>query len=241
MAGRRIGAFGNLTAFSFYVTKNITTIEGGAIVTQTAELAAEVERLALHGLSLGAWQRFSDAGFKHYEVVRPGFKFNMTDVQAALGLHQLPRLDEWIDRRAELWERYDELLAELPLALPPAPQEGTRHARHLYQVLVEPEAPLTRDELLDALNERKIGTGVHYRGVHLHPYYRDRYGLAPTTSRSPPRSRSARSACRSPNVSEADQDDVVAALRELLAVSTSECPARASERLSSASRGVPHD
>ena len=90
--GRRIGAFGNLTAFSFYVTKNVTTIEGGALVTENPTLAARVEQLALHGLSLGAWQRFSDAGFKHYEVVEPGFKLNMTDVQAALGLHQLPRL-----------------------------------------------------------------------------------------------------------------------------------------------------
>ena len=101
--GRMIGAFGNLTAFSFYVTKNVTTIEGGALVSEDSGVAARVERLALHGLSLGAWQRFSDAGFKHYEVVEPGFKFNMTDVQASLGLHQLPRLDAWIDRRAELW------------------------------------------------------------------------------------------------------------------------------------------
>src|SRR5947209_15685829 len=154
--GRRIGSFGNLAAFSFYVTKNITTIEGGALVTEDPEIAAEVERLALHGLSLGAWQRFSDAGFRHYEVVRPGFKYNMTDVQAAVGLHQLGQLDEWIDRRAYLWERYDALLAELPLTTPPPPEPYSRHARHLYQVLLEDEAPLSRDQLLDALTERKI-------------------------------------------------------------------------------------
>ena len=160
------------------MTKNVTTIEGGALVTDDAELAEEVERLALHGLSLGAWQRFSDAGFRHYEVVRPGFKYNMTDVQAAVGLHQLPRLDGWIERRAELWERYDALLERLPLQTPPAPAPDTRHARHLYQVLLEPEAPVTRDELLDGLDRAaSIGTGVHYRGVHLHPYYRDTYGL----------------------------------------------------------------
>ena len=215
--GRRIGAFGNLTAFSFYVTKNITTIEGGALVTEEPELAAEVERLALHGLSLGAWQRFSDTGFRHYEVVEPGFKFNMTDVQAALGLHQLPRLDEWIERRAELWGRYDQLLEGLPLQTPPRPEPGTRHARHLYQILIEPAAPLSRDELLDSLTARKIGTGVHYRGVHLHPYYRDKYRLAPedfpgaTTI-----SDRTLSLPLSPKVSEADQDDVAAALRDLL-------------------------
>jgi dTDP-4-amino-4,6-dideoxygalactose transaminase len=215
--GRRIGDFGNLTAFSFYVTKNITTIEGGAIVAESAELAAEVERLALHGLSLGAWQRFSDTGFRHYEVVRPGFKYNMTDVQAAIGIHQLPHLEHWIAARAALWARYDQLLAGLPLQLPAPVQAGTRHARHLYQVLVEPEAPLTRDELLDALTDRKIGAGVHYRGVHLHPYYRDTYGLArgdfPVSSAISDRTLSLPLA---PNVSEADQDDVVEALVELL-------------------------
>lgn len=177
--GRRIGGHGNLSAYSFYVTKNITTAEGGALATDDPEVAAEVERLALHGLSLGAWQRFSDAGFKHYEVERPGFKFNMTDLQAAIGIHQLPRLDEWIDRRAELWETYDALLAGLPVTTPAPPEAETRHARHLYQIMVEPEAGVDRDSVLEFLNSRRIGTGVHYRAVHLHPYYRDRYGIKP--------------------------------------------------------------
>jgi dTDP-4-amino-4,6-dideoxygalactose transaminase len=215
--GKRIGSFGNLTAFSFYVTKNISTIEGGALVTEDPEIAAEVERLALHGLSLGAWQRFSDAGFRHYEVVRPGFKYNMTDVQAALGLHQLPRLDRWIDRRVELWDRYDALLATLPLQTPAPPEPATRHSRHLYQVLLEPDAPLTRDELLDALTARNIGTGVHYRGVHLHPFYRDKYGLTPEQFEvASSISERTLSLPLSPKVTEADQDDVVSALIEAL-------------------------
>lgn len=216
--GRRIGALGNVTAFSFYVTKNISTIEGGALMTDDARFAEEVERRALHGLSVGAWQRFSDAGFKHYEVVRPGYKYNMTDVQAALGLHQLPQLDAWIDARAQLWERYDELLADLPLTLPAPPDPDTRHARHLYQVMVEPGARLSRDQVLQGLTERMIGAGVHYRGVHLHPYYRDRYGLDP--GRFPVAttiSERTLSLPLSPKVSHGDQDDVVAALRELLA------------------------
>ncbi len=215
--GRRIGSFGNVTAFSFYVTKNISTIEGGAMATESAELATEVERLALHGLSLGAWQRFSDTGFRHYEVVAPGFKYNMTDVQASLGLHQLPRLDRWIDRRAQLWERYDELLAQLPLELPPPPQPGTRHARHLYQVLLDPGAPLSRDELLDGLTARRIGAGVHYRGVHLHPFYRDKYELDPAELPvASAISQRTLSLPLSPKVTEADQDDVATALTELL-------------------------
>ncbi len=215
--GRKIGSHGNLAAFSFYVTKNITTIEGGALATDDPDIAAEVERLALHGLSLGAWQRFSDTGFRHYEVVRPGYKYNMTDVQAAVGLHQLKRLDAWIDRRAELWERYDDLLGGLPLQTPPPPEPNIRHARHLYQVLLEPEAPLTRDQLLDALTDRRIGTGVHYRGVHLHPFYRDKYELRPEDFPvATAISERTLSLPLSPKVTELDQDDVVDALKALL-------------------------
>jgi dTDP-4-amino-4,6-dideoxygalactose transaminase len=215
--GRRIGAFGNLTAFSFYVTKNVTTIEGGALVTEDSALAGRVERLALHGLSLGAWQRFSDAGFRHYEVVEPGFKFNMTDIQAALGLHQLPLLGRWIDRRAELWARYDDLLAGLPVQTPPPADPDTRHARHLYQLTLDPDAPLTRDELLDQLTARRIGTGVHYRGVHLQPFYRDKYGLSPEEFPvATAISDRTLSLPLSPKVSDDDQHDVVRALVELL-------------------------
>jgi dTDP-4-amino-4,6-dideoxygalactose transaminase len=216
--GRQIGSFGNLTAYSFYVTKNITTSEGGALASADAASAEEVERLALHGLSLGAWARFSDAGFKHYEVVEPGFKFNMTDLQAAIGIHQLPKLDEWIGVRAAQWARYDELLAGLPLETPPPAGDHMRHARHLYTVLVAPGAPHTRDEVLSFLNDRKIGTGVHYRGVHLHPYYRDTLGVRPEDLPvATDVSERTLSLPFGPKVTEADQDDVVAALAEALA------------------------
>jgi dTDP-4-amino-4,6-dideoxygalactose transaminase len=212
--GTRIGSHGNLAAYSFYVTKNLTTFEGGALATPDADVAARVERLALHGLSLGAWQRYSDQGFRHYEVEEPGFKFNMTDVQAGVGIHQLAQLDGWIDRRAELWEAYDEDLAGLPLRLPEPPTGEMRHARHLYQVLVEDSARLGRDELLDALTKRKIGTGVHYRAVHLHPHYRDRYGLeAGALPVAADISARTLSLPLSPKVTDADRADVVAALR----------------------------
>lgn len=215
--GRRIGGFGNVAAFSFYVTKNISTVEGGAVVTDSAEIAEEVERLALHGLSQGAWQRFSDTGFRHYEVIRPGYKYNMTDLQAALGLCQLPCLDGWIDRRAELWQRYDELLAGLPLSTPASPEDHNRHARHLYQVMITDEAPGSRDRLVGELHARNIGTGVHYRGVHLHPYYRDRYALSrgdfPVADDISDRTLSLP---LGPQLTDRDQDDVLGALREVL-------------------------
>jgi dTDP-4-amino-4,6-dideoxygalactose transaminase len=211
--GRPIGSFGNLTAYSFYVTKNITTIEGGALATNDPAVASRVEQLALHGLSLGAWQRFSDAGFKHYDATEPGFKFNMTDVQAALGLHQLPRLDEWVARRAELAVRYAELLSGLPLALPPEPTATMVHAWHLYPVQVLEDSALGRDELLDWLTRQKIGAGVHYRAVHLHPFYRDKYGLRPEDFPvATAISERVMSLPLSPKVSFADQDDVVSAL-----------------------------
>ena len=220
--GTRIGAHGNLAAYSFYVTKNITTIEGGAIATDDPLIAAEVERLALHGLSLGAWKRFGDEGFKHYEVVQPGFKYNMTDVQAALGIHQLPKLDGWNARRAELWARYDELLAPLPVGTPPAPTADMQHARHLYLIDVDgnDEGQL-RDSVVDGLVQRKIGTGVHYRGVHLHPYYQLRYGLRPEHFPIATRmSHGTLSLPLSPKVSDRDQMDVVEALADVLGVAS---------------------
>jgi dTDP-4-amino-4,6-dideoxygalactose transaminase len=177
--GKKIGSFGNLSAFSFYATKNVTTAEGGALATDDAALAERIERLCLHGLSAGAWQRYSDAGFKHYEVVELGYKFNLTDLHAALGIHQLPRLDEWIDERARIWINYDEAFAELPVTTPAPAEAGTRHARHLYQLLISDESTRTRDELLDFLAANGIGVGVHYRAVHLHEYYAKRFGFAP--------------------------------------------------------------
>jgi dTDP-4-amino-4,6-dideoxygalactose transaminase len=215
--GRRIGSHGNLTAYSFYVTKNLTTIEGGAIATEDPFVAAEVERLALHGLSLGAWQRFSDKGYRHYQVVEPGFKYNMTDVQAALGIHQLPRLDGWIERRKGLAARYGELLSDLPLELPSRQEEGLRHAWHLYPVLMETGAALDRDTMLDHLTKARIGVGVHYQAVHLHPYYRDAYGLRPgDLPVASDISGRTLSLPLSPKVTDSDQDDVAAALREAL-------------------------
>jgi dTDP-4-amino-4,6-dideoxygalactose transaminase len=214
---RQIGAFGNLAAFSFYATKNITTSEGGALATEDPLIAGRIERLALHGLSHGAWQRFSDAGYKHYEAVEPGFKFNMTDLHAALGIHQLSRLDAGIEYRRLLWERYDQLLADLPFELPPPPTPEMHHARHLYQVLVSDESALDRDALLEQMTINKVGVGVHYRAVHLHPYYRDRYRIPPA-SLPVATDISARtlSLPLGTNVSYSDQDDVVEALQLVL-------------------------
>jgi dTDP-4-amino-4,6-dideoxygalactose transaminase len=177
--GRHAGTFGDFGAFSFYVTKNVVTGEGGMVTAASSEHAARIKRLALHGLSADAWKRFSDEGFRHYEVVEPGFKYNMIDLQAALGLPQLARVEKNLRRRQEIWTRYDAAFADLPVFRPLPEAPGTRHARHLYTLLLDLDRlTATRDDVLLALHEENVGTGVHYRALHLHPYYRDTFGYA---------------------------------------------------------------
>lgn len=178
--GRKVGNISHLTCFSFYVTKNIVTGEGGMVTTNNPDLAAKIKVYALHGMSQDAWKRFSDAGYKHYQVVFPGFKYNMMDIQAALGIHQLAKVEEWLVRRNEIWQRYNQVLANLPVGLPAPDEPDRRHARHLYTLTVdEARCGLSRDAFLLRLHEQNIGTGVHYVGVHLQPYYQAQFGFRP--------------------------------------------------------------
>lgn len=178
--GRKIGNISTLTNFSFYVTKNIVTGEGGMVTTNNPEYAEKIKMYGLHGLSRDAWKRFSDDGYKHYQVVFPGYKYNMMDLQAAIGIHQMKRIDNWLVRRNEVWNLYNRAFADLPVGLPPADEPDTIHARHLYTLMIDPEkSGLTRDEFMKKLHQQKIGTGVHYMGIHLHPYYRDTFGYKP--------------------------------------------------------------
>jgi len=177
--GNPVGTMGDLGCFSFYVTKNITTVEGGMVVTGRDELAARIKSLALHGLTHDAWQRFADEGFKHYQVVAAGFKYNMTDIQASIGIHQLEKIEAKAQRREEIWEAYNRSFKELPLILPSPTPPDQRHAYHLYTPLLDLErVRCTRDEFLQALHKEKIGAGIHYISLHLHPFYRETYGYA---------------------------------------------------------------
>lgn len=178
--GRKAGTFGDFGALSFYVTKNITTAEGGMVLTDDGALADKIKILALHGMSKDAWKRFSDEGYKHYEVVYAGFKYNMTDLQASIGIHQMPRIDRYWKRREQIWRRYDEAFAGLPAITPAAPEKDTRHGYHLYTLLIDHERlGKSRDRVLQELNQRNIGTGVHYLAVHLQPFYRKLLGHKP--------------------------------------------------------------
>ena len=172
--GKPVGASG-IAVFSFYANKNITTAEGGMITVEDADLAERLEVLRLHGLSRDAWKRFSSKKVVYSDAIDLGFKYNLTDLQAALGLVQLRRLDEFMDVRRRVCAVYDEELADVPgLRTPPRPwNDDVRHAHHLYIVEVDPEAyGCDRDDLLEALRAENIGAGIHYRAAHLHPYYR---------------------------------------------------------------------
>jgi dTDP-4-amino-4,6-dideoxygalactose transaminase len=176
-AGAKIGTTADFTCFSFYATKNLTTGEGGMVTTASDEWADRIRVASLHGMSRDAWARYTRTGASRYDVVLPGFKYNMPDLQAAIGLHQLASIDARHARRTHIWQRYDAELAGLPLVRPAAVPAGDRHARHLYTILVdEAVCGRTRDGLQAALRECGIATSVHFDALHLTQYYAERFG-----------------------------------------------------------------
>ncbi len=216
--GLRIGSFGDTQVFSFHPNKNMTTGEGGCVTTRDAALAERVALLRFHGMDREAWNRFGKSGNQHYEIILPGLKYNMMDMQAALGIHQLVELDGFIMRRTELALRYKQALAGWPqLQLPTAPAYAHRHAWHLYSPLINVAAAgMDRDAFMAGLKERNIGTGLHYRAVHLYPYYREHYGFKPGDF---PNAEHIGECIVSlplfPGLSDADQDRVIAAMADL--------------------------
>jgi dTDP-4-amino-4,6-dideoxygalactose transaminase len=148
-------------------------------ITDNEEYANRMKIMALHGMSKDAWKRFSDSGYKHYQVLYPGYKYNMMDIQAAIGIHQLPRVNRYWKRRQEIWARYNEAFGDLPVFTPAPIEHGTRHAYHLYSLLLDIanlNLNITRDKFLDEMTKRNIGVGVHYIALHLHPYYQETFG-----------------------------------------------------------------
>jgi dTDP-4-amino-4,6-dideoxygalactose transaminase len=175
--GRHCGTFGDFGCFSFYVTKNVMTVEGGMVVCRDPALAERITVAALHGMSKDAWMRYGDEGFVHYDVVEAGFKYNLTDLAASFGIHQLARVERLWPRRRALWDYYRRELADLPLVLPAPWPASVRHALHLFTCLVDDtRTRVTRDQVLSRLHQLRIGAGVHYRAVHLLDYYRRAYG-----------------------------------------------------------------
>ena len=178
--GKHCGTFGDFGCFSFYVTKNITTGEGGMVVCKDEEQSSNIKTMALHGLSKDAWSRFSDIGYKHYSVKVAGFKYNMTDIQAAIGIQQLNKIKKCWERRQEIWKQYNEAFSELPVTLPAELDSDIKHAFHLFTILIDKKRTgISRDDFLEAMHSRKIGTGVHYLSIPEHPYYQEKFGWQP--------------------------------------------------------------
>lgn len=216
--GQPVGTLGDFGCFSFYVTKNVVTGEGGMILGRNEEQVARARVLALHGMSKDAWHRFGDKGYKHYQVVECGFKYNMMDVQAAMGLHQLARVEGNWRRRVEIWQQYDEAFASLPITLPAAAEANTRHGRHLYTVMIDVRrCGIERDDFLEAMNVARIGTGVHYFSIPEHPYYQQRFGWTPEQWPNAMRlGRETVSLPLSPALSVSDQQRVIEAVGAIL-------------------------
>jgi dTDP-4-amino-4,6-dideoxygalactose transaminase len=215
---RKAGTFGDFGCFSFYVTKNIVTGEGGMVLAHSEEDAARIKVLALHGMSKDAWKRFGDEGYKHYFVVECGFKYNMMDVQAAIGIHQLSRVEAYWRRRQEIWNRYNNAFADLPIGLPADPEPDSRHAHHLYTILVDPaKTGISRDAFLDGMTGQNIGVGVHYLSIPEHPYYQQKFGWKPEDCPNAMRiGRQTVSLPLSARMNRQDVADVIAAVRKVV-------------------------
>jgi dTDP-4-amino-4,6-dideoxygalactose transaminase len=217
--GRKMGADSTAAAFSFYATKNITTGEGGLLATRRKDLAERAEILRLHGMSRDAWKRYGSEGFRHWDILLPGYKYNLSDVHAAIGLAQLPKLEKfWVERK-RLCERYDLLLAGLPEVIRPVVRPDVRSAYHLYNIRVKVEQlRWTRDQVMAAIQAENIGVGVHFRALHLHPYYRDHFGfrrgLCPVAEAASDR---LFSLPLYPGLTDADVRDTVTAVANVLA------------------------
>jgi dTDP-4-amino-4,6-dideoxygalactose transaminase len=220
--GRHVGTIGRFTAFSFYANKNVTTGEGGMLTTDDDAAADRVRMLRLHGISKDAWKRYSAEGFSPYELVEPGYKYNMLDLTAALGLGQLRRVEENWRIRERLAALYNEAFAELDGLTVPALEPlgpGDRHAWHLYPVSLDLEAlTIDRNRFIDELQARNIGSGIHYAALHLQRFYRERFGYErgdlPNAEWVSDRTVSLP---LSPAMTEEDAEDVIAAVTDILA------------------------
>ncbi len=219
--GKRIGSLDSISIFSFHPNKNITTGEGGMVCTADEDLAEEISLMKFHGISREAWKRVAASGTPNYDILMPGFKYNMMDIQAALGIHQLPRLDGFIDQRRVIAEFYNREFADMAeLALPAYAHYQQRHAWHLYTPLVRIEMlTIDRDRFMEELKTHNIGSGLHYKAIHHHAWYREHLHIAdselPNASYASER---ILSLPLFPRMTLADAGDVVEAVKAVIAV-----------------------
>jgi perosamine synthetase len=177
---KKVGCISDITCFSFYATKTITTGEGGMATTENPDWANRMRMMSLHGISLDAWDRYTDKGSWYYEIIRPGYKYNLTDIAAAIGIEQLKKCNEFWEARRRIANRYHEAFAELPEIQVPACAPDVQHAWHLYIIQLNLEGlRINRQDFIKALKSQNIGTSVHFIPLHLHPFYRETFGYQP--------------------------------------------------------------
>ena len=176
--GKKAGTIGDFGVFSFYATKNITTGEGGMVISKSKNKISKIKKLGLHGMSKDAWQRFSDEGYKHYDVEEAGYKYNMMDLQAAIGIHQLNKVEKFSKRRKKIWNHYSNELSKIPITMHSEIEENTRHAYHLFILRInKKKCGINRDEFLKIMNQKEIGCGVHYRSITDYKFYKNKMTL----------------------------------------------------------------
>jgi dTDP-4-amino-4,6-dideoxygalactose transaminase len=216
--GRRIGSFGDVQVFSFHPNKNMTTGEGGCITTRDEELAHFINLYRFHGIDRSAWNRFSKNGSQHYDVIEAGYKFNMMDLQAAIGIHQLKSLNDFIERRTMIAQRYYEALSHMEeVLLPRSPTYEHKHAWHQFAININPQKTrISRDDFIEAMKEYNIGTGLQFLPVHLYQFYKNHYGYKegdfPIAERV---GKNIVSLPLFPAMTESDQDRVINAMKKI--------------------------
>ena len=174
--GNKIGAIGNFTAFSFYATKNITTGEGGMLTTNDDHYADKLRILSLHGISKNAWKRYGKEGFQHWELLMPGYKYNMFDVQASLGIHQIKKVESFLSRRMQIVKKYNDAFEKTEEIQLLKPESNIKHAHHLYVIVIKTEnLKVSRDKVLNEIQKRGIGVAVHFRSLHLQPFFKQHF------------------------------------------------------------------
>mgnify|MGYP000492314775 FL=1 len=174
--GNKIGAIGNFTAFSFYATKNITTGEGGMLTTNDDNYADKLRILSLHGISKNAWKRYGKEGFQHWELLMPGYKYNMFDMQASLGIHQIKKVESFLNRRVQIVKKYNDAFEKTEEIQLLKPESNIKHAHHLYVIVIKIEnLKVSRDEVLNEIQKRGIGVAVHFRSLHLQPFFKQHF------------------------------------------------------------------
>ena len=178
--GVKTGTSGDFGCFSFYANKNITTGEGGMLIAKDEEFLEKVKCLSMHGISRNAWKRFGGVNFEQYDVKEPGLKYNMTDIQASIGIHQLKKIETYWKRRQEIWETYEQEFAEMPIQTPSPPEKNTKHAYHLYTILIDEEiTKIKRNLFIKKMNEKKVGVSVHYLSIPEYTYYQQKFQWRP--------------------------------------------------------------